>query len=224
MKLTYIGMLLTALLTGCIGDDFIEDTVEPTLRITNGIDTIQIGEQYQLEATYFNNVGQVEIFEINWTSSNSDVISVNQDGIVTALSEGEALITASINNGVNSLNSQTLITVGQQTIVQNNTRKGVIRVTSNYTLEGSFELSESNGILTLSIDESYRASESLPGLYIYLTNNPSTSSGAYEIGPVSVYSGAHEYKINDVGLYDYSHVLYFCKPFNVKIGDGIIED
>ena len=64
---------------------------------------------------------------------------------------------------------------------------------------------------------------SLPGLYAYLTNNPSTVNNAFEIGRVETFSGAHSYRISGVGLNDYDDLLYWCKPFSVKVGDGEME-
>lgn len=224
MKTKYYLLLIPILLIGCIGDDFVDDAVEPEIRLTNAIDTLQIGVNYQLEAQYFNNVGQEENVPLQWTSSNPAVVSVTDNGLISALLEGQTQITASYISNSQTVSISTNIAVGNQTVVVNKPRTGTIIVTSNYILEGNFELRESNDQIILSIDDSYKASENLPGLYIYLTNNPNTSVGAFEIGPVNVYNGAHEYVIDNVGLYDYSHVLYFCKPFNVKIGDGIFED
>ena len=64
---------------------------------------------------------------------------------------------------------------------------------------------------------------SLPGLYVYLTNNPSTVNNAYEIGRVETFNGAHSYRISGVGLNEYDYLLYWCKPFSVKVGDGEIK-
>ncbi|MEM9549152.1 MAG: hypothetical protein AAGA77_24405, partial [Bacteroidota bacterium] len=63
----------------------------------------------------------------------------------------------------------------------------------------------------------------LPGLYVYLTNNRNTTANALEIGAVEVFNGAHTYTVEDVGINDYKFLLYFCKPFNVKVGDGEIN-
>lgn len=216
-------IFMTALLlNACVGDDFVDDAIDPVLRITSNIDTIQVGELYQLEATYLNNIGQEENVELIWESSNPDILSIDNSGLANPLKEGNTTITATLNDGTNSLSDQIDIVVGQETVVQEaQSRTGSIQVTSNYILEGNFELSEENGGLKLSIDDSYKASAGLPGLYIYLTNNPTTISNAYEIGMVNTFEGAHEFIIADnVGINDYSHVLYFCKPFNIKIGDG----
>nr|HQU58856.1 hypothetical protein [Saprospiraceae bacterium] len=75
----------------------------------------------------------------------------------------------------------------------------------------------------LEIADNYRASTSLPGLYLYLTNNPATVNNALEVGKVAVFDGAHSYHISGVGINDYDYLLYWCKPFSVKVGDGEMQ-
>jgi len=42
---------------------------------------------------------------------------------------------------------------------------------------------------------------------------------------VVTFDGAHDYILDDnVGLFDYNYLVYFCKPFNVKVGDGEISE
>ena len=67
------------------------------------------------------------------------------------------------------------------------------------------------------------ACSSLPGLYLYLTNNPNTINGAQEVGEVTIFSGAHSYSIPNTGINEYNYLLYWCKPFSVKVGEGKIN-
>lgn len=96
---------------------------------------------------------------------------------------------------------------------------------SNYKLEGGFTLSEESSGLILSFDGDYVASTALPGLYLYLSNNANTTSGAYEVGAVTVFKGAHSYTLDSsIELMDYQYILFWCKPFNVKVGEAKIYD
>ena len=103
--------------------------------------------------------------------------------------------------------------------------EGMITTTSNYELGGSFVLETlDNDVLRLSLGDDYQASTSLPGLYIYLGNNPTSIADAYEIGPVTVFQGTHFYNLpSTISIYDYSYILYWCKPFGVKVGEGQIQ-
>ena len=74
--------------------------------------------------------------------------------------------------------------------------------------------------LELIISENYKASERLPGLYLYFTNNINTVANAKEIQKVTVFKGTHTYIIKNTGINDFTHLLYWCKPFGVDVGNG----
>ena len=219
--------LLIIFSIGCIGDDIIDDRVDEQLRITLMPETIAEGETFQFAARFTNNVGQVEEGRIEWSSSDESILTIDQTGLATALQQGLATVTATVNLDDGApLVEMIPISVAATTVISEevtSVRSGVIETTTFYTLEGDFTLEEDDGKLILSIAENYLTTSALPGLYVYLTNNPNTTSGAFEIGRVDVYEGEHTYEIDGVGLNDFDFILYFCKPFNVKVGDGMIN-
>jgi len=96
----------------------------------------------------------------------------------------------------------------------------VLETVSSYQLEGSATLRLDNG-LKLVLSDDFVTTNALPGLYLYLTNNTSTISNALEIGAVKKFSGGQVYDVpTNTGLQDYSHVLFYCKPFVVPVGKG----
>ena len=209
--------LLLSLLSSCIGDDIIADEVPERLRINNRIDSLKLGDSYQFEVMFFNNVGKQEDRQIDWLTSDATIISVDQQGLATANEMGTATITARVN-----LPDKAPVVAPFEVVVSDQTtqvesdgiRKGTIKTTSSYVLEGEFEFFEDGGNLRLVFGDDYKASTALPGLYVYLTNNPTTTTGAYEIGKVTTFSGTHFYELPlEVGLDTYNYVLYFCKPF-----------
>lgn len=207
----------------CIGDDIIEDRVDPVVRISNPVDSIELNTTYQFEANFFNNVGKAETQNLVWSSSDVGIIEISESGLANAKELGIAII--SVDGTATSgelVHDERMVVVGNSTtVVTQIERTGTIATTSSYQLEGDFSMENINGVLTLSFADNYRASTALPGLYVYLTNNPTTTSGAYEIGKVEVFSGAHTYEFpSSVDIMDYEYVLYFCKPFSVKVGDG----
>jgi hypothetical protein len=212
-------------LSACIQDDVIFDTVEETFRITNPIDTLAVGDSYLFESRYTNNVGQENTANISWSSSNPQLIEIDNSGTVTGIAQGQASIYAEVvKAGLSTIGDTLSIIVSDQTTTVNtDSRSGVIATTTFYQLEGDFVVRQEGNQLKIEISENYRASNSLPGLYVYLTNNPNTTAGALEIGKVTTFSGAHSYTINDVDIKDYDYLLYFCKPFRVKVGDGKID-
>ena len=40
---------------------------------------------------------------------------------------------------------------------------------------------------------------------------------------VNIFDGAHEYTFTGADIFEYDYLLYYCKPFNVKVGDGEIS-
>jgi hypothetical protein len=209
-------------LHGCIGDDIIEDRVDPVVRVSNAIDTMKNGTSYQFEATFFDQVGMEVMIDLSWSSSDENIISISESGLANALQIGNALITVDgLAPSGEQVSAELLVAVGEETIGSISERTGTLQTTSSYELKGDFVLKEEGGVLKLSFASNYQASTALPGLFIYLTNNPSTSSGAFEIGAVTEFEGAHSYDLpNSIDLMDYEYVLYFCKPFNAKVGDG----
>lgn len=223
---TLLLISLLGLLSSCVGDDFIEDRIDPVLRINNAIETLEVGTDYQFEFTYFNNVGQQETAEVVWESSDSNIISITSAGLATAIQPGDVELTATVSGPDDQVFQSLLVSAGASTteVEAATVRTGVIQTTTFYDLEGDFELVQNDdGTLTLNIADNYKASSGLPGLYVYLTNNPRSISGAFEIDEVKTFSGAHSFEISGVELNEYSHLLYFCKPFNVKVGDGEIN-
>lgn len=222
-KITTFGLgiiFLSLLFNACIKDDFVNDMRDPEIRITTSIDTIAINTSFQLEKMFLNNVGLEEAINATWSSSDEDILAVDENGLLTALSLGTATIEVSfLNDSIDVSDSKTIV-VGMETVINTASINGTINTTSSYKLTGSFELSETNNGLDLAFDNDYCASTALPGLYVYLSNNRNTVSNALELGPVEVFEGEHNYIIDNVGLNDYSFIVYFCKPFNVKVGDG----
>ncbi len=223
MKIKFFSLLLLIFFSACIQDDFIDDEVDPILRITSNIDTLAINTTFQLESKYLNNIGREEEADVTWSSSNSSVISITENGLIEGLQLGVSTITAQYNNGEGVLRDDLLIAVGETTTSSPLVINGEIATTSSYALSGDFTYSLIDDEVVLEFGDNYVASTALPGLYVYLSNNANSISGAYEIGMVEVFSGAHSYTIPGVGFNDYSYILYFCKPFNVKVGDGEIQ-
>ena len=228
MKHISFLLIFFLIFQSCIDNDIIDDRVEEKLSINNPIEKLTINTSHQYSTKYTDNVGNVTSTQVSWNSSNSSIISVTQTGLINALAEGVATITAStITSAGKTIIVNNEVTATQE-IVDNSGPKektGTIRTTSSYTLTGTFTLKEipNTNDLELIINSDYQASSSLPGLYLYLTNNPNTASGAKEIAAVSVFNGAHKYTIKDTNINDFSHLLYWCKPFGVKVGDAEIK-
>ncbi len=227
MKIAFqatIFVLILISLNSCIGDDFLEDARDPEVRITTIVDTLGVNASLQLEYMYLNNVGVEEFISVDWRTSDDDIAIINNQGLITGVSIGTVEVTAEVEIDEGLISDTISVIVGAETVTNSIELSGVIETTSSYKLTGDFTIAEQDQTnLLLSFDNEYCASAALPGLYIYLSNNPNSISDAFEIGEVDVFEGAHNYVINNVGIMDFSHIVYFCKPFNVKVGDGEIN-
>ncbi|HFA51207.1 MAG TPA: hypothetical protein ENJ95_19520 [Bacteroidetes bacterium] len=223
-QLLSISFGLSLLLIGCIGDDLIFDEVDEAVRILNPLDTLAVGEMYQFETLFTNNVGKEEERPVVWTSSDAAVLGIDENGLCTALAKGTCTVTATVEiPGEPSVSDSFDLVVDEETVVAENKKSGTIKSTSSYALQGTFEITESGDGILISINDDYQATTILPALYVYLGNNPSSIGDAFEIQAVEVFQGAHTYQVDGVGINDYQYILYWCKPFGVKVGEGLIE-
>lgn len=223
-KSSFWSLLLMAfLLPGCIGDDLVFDEVDPELRITTSVDTLGINSDFQFKASYFNSVGLEEAVQVDWRSADDSIISISSEGRALGQQLGTTTLHATYDDGKSVLMDSMTVTVGSSTISAPTQKSGTVSTTSSYALTGDFTLTENGEDLVLEFAENYNASTALPGLYVYLSNNANSSAGALELGAVEVFAGTHTYLINNTGINDYTYVLYYCKPFNVKVGAGEIK-
>ena len=224
--LIFLSVLSLLVVSSCIKDDILEDFVQPEIRISGSIDTLGVDSVFTFQARFFNNIGLDEEVEIVWTSSDDSIATVSE-GQVTGVSEGNATITASFFYPEENLEvtATEMVTVGKAILpppVEEPLRMidGVIRTTTFYPLEGDFQFIEEEDGVTIDIASNYIADNRLPGLYIYLSNNRNSIAGALEIAEVTQFSGAHTYTVPEVEFEDFAFIVYFCKPFNVKVGEA----
>lgn len=224
---TLIGLSL--ILPGCIGDDIQDDEVDETFRITTALDTLGQGQTFQLRYRYTNNIGVEEEPDIFWNTSDASILSVNDNGLLTGEAKGTATVTARVELPDETLMDEMAVVVDEETIEPpppppaSTSRTGTIKTTSSYLLEGSFEVFATDTGIRIEIAGDYQASTALPGLYVYLGNNPSSIANALELQAVTVFEGAHVYEVEGASLEQYDYLLYWCKPFGVKVGDGQME-
>lgn len=178
--------------------------------------TLPVGATLQYNATIRNSSSAVLSGKnITWNSSNTNVLSINSNGLATALAPGTAQVTATV-DGVNSLPFAMTVTPAGGSM-----RSGDFRGHASYTVSGTATLQEENNALVLSFSDNFRSSNG-PGLGIYLAQNAPavlTSSNSVRLDRLKSTSGAQTYAVPaSVKLNDFDFVVVYCEPFNIPFG------
>ena len=177
--------------------------------------------------TAITETGTMTIDSGTTTTTTSDVnTSTIDSGTATSTLTDTSTTTTSVSDtSSTTTDTDSTPTVDDDVVVTApQSYQGTIRTTSSYELTGSYEYGLNDaGQLVLDIGDDYVASTAIPRLFVYLSNNPNSPSGAYEIAEVTVFSGAHSYVLpSSIDISDYKYILYWCKPFIVKVGDSTI--
>jgi hypothetical protein len=90
-------LIFICLSISCNDVDLIDDYVPPVLRITTPFTEITLGNSYDFEASYFNNIGElIPNSQLEWESSNSEILTINSNGNAIPLKAGEVKIRVKI--------------------------------------------------------------------------------------------------------------------------------
>ena len=223
--------LLMAVATGQVWIDVATQTLEDSLLVTVSVDpealasitiitsetNLSIADTLQLEVELRNANGAVVTDKvITWESTDPDICSVDDNGQVIALANGVTQITAS-SEGISSLPIPFM--VGGDSL----SRSGTFRSLNGYTVEGTAILERSAEQAVLRFDSDFRAQNG-PGLFVYLSPNPTNVNGGVSLGSLKAQSGTQTYDIPDnVNPDNFDHVLVYCQPFRVPFGTAAFQ-
>lgn len=114
----------TALLYGCVGTDYISDplaSVEPRLVVSPEMAAVQVGETRTFVVSFFDETGtRVEGTTPAWSVSNPDIASIDADGTLRGLSQGQVSVVARLGEALSDS-----VLVG---VVDNSDQIAVIRL------------------------------------------------------------------------------------------------
>ena len=221
-KLLAIGLVAMLVLSSCIGTDIVEELQVPEeVTISEAVDSLRIGDSFQFAASHFDDFGQKTEQTISWSSTDETIISINNSGLATALTEGNIYIRAWVGETVDSVK----VNSGMTTSIMSDTRSGMLQGRASYTVVGDFNLRDTGDNLELTFESNFRASNG-PGLFVYLSNAGTNVTGGVELGRLMSNSGSQTYVVskNDAQLNTYSHVVIYCKPFGVSFGFGAFNN
>lgn len=93
------SFILALVLSGCIGTDYIDDPiVGEEIIVSHQTLALMPGEQAQVSAEYYDEYGIQQDVQLLWTSANTLVAEVSNDGLITGKVDGQTLVQPSYGN------------------------------------------------------------------------------------------------------------------------------
>jgi len=176
-------------------------------------------ETLQLTAEALNiNDNTIDGKTITWSSSDPALATVDSDGLVKGVANGEVEITAS-SEGINSL--PLALTVAGASAAKMATFSGA----GSYTVKGTATLKfDENEDLILDLSQDFETSSFGVAIFIYLSNTTdgtSTKANGLELQEITT-NGAKSFNVSDknasAGLDTYQYVIVLCKPVGITFG------
>lgn len=110
MKATFQLFFASLFLSGCIGIDYLEDPiVGERIEVSTLQAALMPAQTLQLTALYFDQYGIERQVMLNWASSAPQIAQVDENGQVTAVANGQAIITASYQTALSEPVSITVV-------------------------------------------------------------------------------------------------------------------
>lgn len=199
--------------------------VTPVIRIKNSISGLVEGTTHDFDIEFRNELDQeISPSSVSWSSDSPDIISVDSDGIITAESEGSSTITVTVEYDGATYDRKVEVTVMPSSTTSDETPEvlsGTFKSSGSYVLEGSYEIEADGDDLVINFGSDYKADTSLPGYGIFLSNSPNSvdaSVAKLVVERPRIFKGAVSYRVKDVGIRDYNHLVFWCIPFNIQVG------
>ena len=196
----------------------LEEEVAEELSIMTFPSTLDVGATFQLEASYFDGMGQPDpTVNITWSVADQSILSITGDGLIQGLAEGVTTVTAT----ARGLSDEVVVEVLSSEV--DITRFGTLRGTG-YDISGEFSLSVEDDSLLLTVTNA-SIDPNAPGPYFYLSNQDRSVAGGVNLGV----SQDGDFVINisrdfpEVALFTYDYFVVWCEPFSVTLGVGQFE-
>jgi uncharacterized protein YjdB len=179
-----------------------------SVSIVGDTTNMTVGGMRQLIAVLRNLAGDVLTGDVNWLSNDPSIASVDDSGLVSALTDGKTSIVATSDN-ISSVPFD--VAVGST----NMTRTGMFSGRNGYNAMGTAVLETIGEVTTLTLGSDF-STESGPGLYVYLSPNEQNVTGGLSLDMLTSTTGAQAYELPggaDPAQYDYA--VIYCQPFNI---------
>lgn len=218
-------MMLFLPLCSCVGIDVLEIELLPERVIVSSYPSqLQVGDTFQLDAIFFDSVGQPSNIDFRWISSNEEVAIVLETGVLIGLSQGIAEISALHPNKPNLSNRVSVEVSAEETIVSAGIRQGTLQGIGGYDISGDFLMYQDSLTSELVLEViGAEIDNTAPGPYYYLSNQRQAVSGGISFGVAP--DGDSRYVLPDtLSLQSYDVLVVWCEPFGVSLGYGEFEN
>ena len=228
--------------SGSLGDNFstlqssaknfvstlLEYTIDPeevtSVSLNKSSVTLSVGSTTTLKATVLPTTAHIK--DVNWSSSNSNVASVSQSGVVTAKSAGSATITATTVDGGFSATCTVTVTEAPQTYDYIENAGKSLNMKMVYVEGGSFQMgatseqgsdAESNEspVHTVSLDSYYIAECEVTQAQWYKIMGTTISEQKSKAGYSSTYGTGDNYPMYYV---NWTEATEFCEKLSQLTG------
>jgi len=218
---------------------------DPKITITNLVKTISVDNTngIKLSAVFQNRKNNVEEVIFGWSSSDTNILTVSNEGQILPVAKGNSKIKVATTFESEEVSQEIDIEVAEEDVVEEvevdpgggNLGSGSLQSNSSYTIKGSFEIVNEGGqnILKLGNDFDARSTPMIPDLVIYLSNSTTSNAGAPALAEIAnVEPNLPQFVINgeqsivipaNVDPANFSNVLLYCRDFGVRVGFGTIN-
>ena len=201
--------------------------VEPTLSISNPTSDIVEGTSYDFNFDFTGEDGQSATPDsVTWNSSDTDVLTIDNDGVVTTVSTGTSTITVTVTYQNQSYSENFNFSVNADSNTNQNTERFTGSISGSYGLKGSYEVSADGDDLLIELKDDFSINNSLPDGALYLTNASQRITGTVKQiwRGRSHYNGPRTYRVENTGLKEFQYIVIWCVNFNVHVGTTKLFD
>jgi len=189
------------------------DVATITLTPADGtLDPVGVGETVQFSAEARDLDGNLLSPTLEWVSSDA-AVSIDADGLATAMGNGSAEITAHA-GAISSAATQIVVADG---------RVGSFVDKAHHTAGTATLLSDAGGTLTLELGGDFTTVAG-PDLNVYLSKASGVDGDSLDLGDLKANNGAQTYSVpSGVALDDYDYVVIWCVTFAVDFGEAELQ-
>ncbi len=230
MKISIIGLLaLLFLITACKKDEPTPETITfgGTIQIVPNAKQVVVGDTFTIYATYYDKNNVIQNVNFNWEISDSSLLKISANQLITAKKPGIATIKAKFENKESELSTITIVGMADNnTQTGNNTgnnRTGSLSGKNGYSGQGTAGVELTNGQLKVFFGTNFSVQNG-PDLVVYLSNAEVVQTTSLLIGDLSQTSGSHSYEAPlGTNLSDYNYVVIHCRAVNRAFAVALLQ-